>query len=148
MADFIQPQSAPRVFGYAIDPAGGTVWFANVPRSPASQAERESTTGEQWKRWPIDLFADDRGPATGLIESGSLELAADNTHDLPFVPTWHRGPLIVIGDAAHAPSPSSGQGASMAIEDAVVLANCLHDLPDRHGAFERIRRRRVERIVA
>jgi 2-polyprenyl-6-methoxyphenol hydroxylase-like FAD-dependent oxidoreductase len=33
----------------------------------------------------------------------------------------------VIGDAAHAPSPSSGQGASMAIEDAVVLAKALRE---------------------
>ncbi len=39
----------------------------------------------------------------------------------------------------------------MAIEDAVVLARCLRDLPDTRGAFaayERLRRRRVERIVA
>jgi len=39
----------------------------------------------------------------------------------------------------------------MAIEDGVLLAMCLRDLPDRHGAFvafERLRRRRVERIVA
>jgi 2-polyprenyl-6-methoxyphenol hydroxylase-like FAD-dependent oxidoreductase len=59
--------------------------------------------------------------------------------------------MIVIGDAAHAPSPSSGQGASMAFEDAVVLAQCLRDSRDRQGAFaafERLRRRRVERIVA
>ena len=36
--------------------------------------------------------------------------------------------MIIVGDAAHATSPSSGQGASMAIEDAVVLAKCLRDL--------------------
>jgi flavin-dependent dehydrogenase len=36
----------------------------------------------------------------------------------------------VVGDAAHATSPSSGQGASMAIEAGVVLAECLRDLPD------------------
>ena len=138
-------------FGYATDPAGGTVWFANVPRTPATQAERASTTGEHWKRWLIDLFADDRGPATELIAAGALELAADNTHDLPFVPTWHNGPLIIIGDAAHAPSPSSGQGASIAIEDSVLLAKCLRDIRNRQGAFvafERLRRQRVERIVA
>ena len=57
----------------------------------------------------------------------------------------------VIGDAAHAPSPTSGQGASMAIEDAVVLAKCLRDLSDPSAAFdafEQLRRRRVQRIVA
>ena len=55
-----------------------------------------------------------------------------------------------IGDAAHATSPSSGQGASMAIEDAVVLAKCLRDERDVTGAFvayERQRRDRVEQVV-
>jgi 2-polyprenyl-6-methoxyphenol hydroxylase-like FAD-dependent oxidoreductase len=138
-------------FGYVPDKAGGTVWFANVPRLPSTPSERESRTAEQWKQWLIDLFADDRGPATELIAAGTLQLAADNTHDLPSVPVWHKGPLIIIGDAAHAPSPSSGQGASMALEDGLVLARCLRDvpgIPNAFSAFERIRRGRVERIVA
>jgi len=59
--------------------------------------------------------------------------------------------MVIVGDAAHATAPSSGQGASMAIEDAVVLARCLRDLPDvpqAFAAYERLRRKRVERIVA
>jgi FAD-dependent urate hydroxylase len=138
-------------FGYVVDPAGGTVWFANVPRAKVSAAERAATTQAQWQRQLIELFRDDRGPAGELIATGRLELAADNTHDLPKVPTWHRGPMVVIGDAAHAPSPTSGQGASMAAEDAVVLAKCVRDLPDLPqalAAYEGRRRRRVERIVA
>jgi 2-polyprenyl-6-methoxyphenol hydroxylase-like FAD-dependent oxidoreductase len=97
------------------------------------------------------LFAGDHGPAGRLIAAGRLELAGDSTHDLPSVPTWYKGPMVIIGDAAHAPSPTSGQGASMAAEDAVILAKCLRDLPDiprALAAFERLRRRRVERIVA
>jgi 2-polyprenyl-6-methoxyphenol hydroxylase-like FAD-dependent oxidoreductase len=140
-------------FGYVPDAAGRTVWFANVPRHESTRDEREATTMERWKQYLIGLFAGDRGPASDLIAAGTLELAADNTHDLPRVPVWHRPrtPLIVIGDAAHAPSPSSGQGASIAIEDAVVLAQCLRDggsIEDAFGTFERVRRGRVERIVA
>jgi FAD-dependent urate hydroxylase len=138
-------------FGYVVDPAGGTVWFANVPRAKVSQAERQTTTAEQWRRQLVELFDSDHGPASGLIAAGTLELAGDNTHDLPRVPTWHRGPMVVIGDAAHAPTPTSGQGASMAAEDAVVLAKCLRDLPDiprALAAYEQLRRKRVERIVA
>ena len=99
----------------------------------------------------IELFAGDRGPVVNLIANGALQLTADDTHDLPSVPTWHKAPLAVIGDAAHAPSPSSGQGVSMALEDGVVLAQCLRDAPDIPRAFalfERMRRQRVERIVA
>lgn len=138
-------------FGYVPDGNGGTVWFANVPRHATTQAERTSTATTEWRRWLIELFAGDRGPAADLIANGTLQLAADNTHDLPSVPTWHKAPLVIIGDAAHAPSPSSGQGASMALEDGVVLAQCLRDAPDVRRAFalfERLRRRRVERIVA
>ena len=71
-------------------------------------------------------------------------------HSIPHLPRWHRGRMLVVGDAAHAPSPSSGQGASLAIEDAVVLAACLRDLPDPSTAldrFEAARRPRVEQII-
>jgi 2-polyprenyl-6-methoxyphenol hydroxylase-like FAD-dependent oxidoreductase len=138
-------------FGYVADPAGGTVWFANVPRPAVTPAERAATTPAQWRRQLVELFAGDAGPARDLIAAGHLELAGDSTHDLPSVPTWHRGPMVILGDAAHAPSPTSGQGASMAAEDAVVLAKSLRDLPDiprALAAYEGLRRKRVERIVA
>ena len=98
------------------------MWFANVPRPLITPEERASTTEDAWRRQLARLFAGDAGPAVELIEAGELELAADNTHDLAHVPVWHRGPMIIIGDAAHAPAPTSGQGASMAIEDAIALA--------------------------
>lgn len=114
-------------------------------------SERASTSTAAWKRNFLELFDGDAGLASKLIEAGELELAADNTHDLGQVPTWYRGPLIVIGDAAHAPAPTSGQGASMAIEDGVVLAQALRDqpsIPAAFAAYEQQRRVRVEKIVA
>ena len=58
--------------------------------------------------------------------------------------------MALIGDAAHAASPTSGQGASLAIEDGVLLARCLRDcsVPTAFSLFERERRARVERVVA
>jgi FAD-dependent urate hydroxylase len=138
-------------FGYVVDPEGGTVWFANVPRPAVTAAERAATSAEQWRRQLVELFDADHGPARDLIAAGTLELAGDSTHDLPSVPTWHKGPMVIVGDAAHAPSPTSGQGASMAAEDGVVLAQCLRDrpgIPQALAAYERLRRSRVERIVA
>jgi 2-polyprenyl-6-methoxyphenol hydroxylase-like FAD-dependent oxidoreductase len=138
-------------FGYVADPAGGTVWFANVPRPAVTPEERAATSADQWRRRLVELFSGDAGPAARLIEAGELQLAADNTHDLQRVPTWHRGPMVIVGDAAHAPSPTSGQGASMAAEDGVVLAQCLRDLPsvpEALAAYQHRRRARVERIVA
>jgi FAD-dependent urate hydroxylase len=138
-------------FGSVVDPSAGIIWFVNLPRPEVSQTERESTSAEQWKQQLAELFTEDQGPASEIIRAGVLELAADNTYDLPKVPTWSKNSKIIIGDAAHAPSPTSGQGASMAMEDGVILAKCLRDLPDTSSAFatlEQLRRQRVEKIVA
>jgi FAD-dependent urate hydroxylase len=139
-------------FGYAVHPSGEVWWFANPPRpDEPSRAELAALSTEQWKTLLTDLFAEDDTPAVEIIRATPGRLAGWATYDLPTVPTWHRGSMIVIGDAAHAAAPSSGQGASMAIEDTVVLARCLRDLPDTARAFnayEKLRRARVERIVA
>ena len=138
-------------FGYIVAPGGDVVWFVNWPRDPIERDERATTSDAAWKERLIELFIDDAGPAVDLIRAGELELAADNTYDLGHVPVWHRGPLVIIGDAAHAPSPTSGQGASMAAEDGVILAKALRDLPsipEALAAYEEQRRRRVEKIVA
>ncbi len=139
-------------FGYAVHPSGEVWWFANPPRSDEpTDAELAAITSERWREMLIDLFSEDASPAVEIIRATLGRLSGWATYDLPSVPRWHRGKMIVIGDAAHAAAPSSGQGASMAIEDAVALARCLRDLPDSGQAFdayERTRRARVERIVA
>ena len=139
-------------FGYTIHPSGEIWWFANPPRATVpDRAELAATTTEQWRGLLIDLFSGDNTPAIEIIRSTPGEISGWATYDLPSVPTWHRGSMIVIGDAAHATSPSSGQGASLAIEDAIELSRCLRDLPDTgqaFGVYERLRRDRVEKIVA
>jgi FAD-dependent urate hydroxylase len=139
-------------FGYAVHPSGEIWWFANPPcADEPTRAELAAIGTEQWREMLIDQFAGDASPAVEIIRSTPGKLAGWATYDLPSVPTWYRGSLVIIGDAVHATAPSSGQGASMAIEDAVVLARCLRDLPDTGQAFaayERLRRARVERIVA
>jgi 2-polyprenyl-6-methoxyphenol hydroxylase-like FAD-dependent oxidoreductase len=138
-------------FGAQRAPNGDVVWFVNAPRPVINREERAATSDEAWQRWLASLFEQDAGPAVDLIRAGGLELAGDSTYDLGHVPLWHRDRMVIIGDAAHAPAPSSGQGASMAIEDGVILAMALRDAPSIEGAFaayERARRERVERIVA
>jgi 2-polyprenyl-6-methoxyphenol hydroxylase-like FAD-dependent oxidoreductase len=58
--------------------------------------------------------------------------------------------VVLVGDSAHATSPSSGQGASLAIESAVQLARCLRDLPLEQAltAYDGLRRARVEKVIA
>jgi FAD-dependent urate hydroxylase len=138
-------------FGYTVSPSGEIWWFANPPSArELTRAELAATT-EQWKQRLIGLFAEDVSPVAEIIRATTGELLGTNQHDMPSVPNWREGPMVIVGDAAHATSPASGQGASMAIEDAVVLAKCLRDLPDIQQAFaayEQLRRERVERVVA
>ncbi|HEX2456729.1 MAG TPA: FAD-dependent monooxygenase [Vicinamibacterales bacterium] len=58
---------------------------------------------------------------------------------------WHRGPVVLLGDAAHPMTPNLGQGAGQAIEDAVVLDQCLSAGPTIDAAVRRYEVRRVSR---
>jgi FAD-dependent urate hydroxylase len=49
---------------------------------------------------------------------------------------WHSGRVVLVGDAAHAAPPHMGEGGSMAIEDAVVLAEVLRSVDTVEGALE------------
>lgn len=58
---------------------------------------------------------------------------------------WHRGRVALLGDAAHATTPHLGQGAGMAIEDALVLAEELARHGDPEAAFAAYHARRAPR---
>jgi 2-polyprenyl-6-methoxyphenol hydroxylase-like FAD-dependent oxidoreductase len=63
---------------------------------------------------------------------------------------WSRGPVLLIGDAAHATAPYLGEGAAMALEDAVVLGEELQSapsIPDALRAYERRRRGRIDWVL-
>lgn len=71
-------------------------------------------------------------------------------YDLPPFHQWGKGPVTLIGDAAHPMLPFLAQGAAMAIEDALVLADNLaqrpDDLPTAMRYYESARRRRTARV--
>ncbi len=53
-------------------------------------------------------------------------------------PLWSRGRIVLLGDACHPMKPHMGQGAAMAMEDAVVLARCLDHRRDNPAAAFRL----------
>lgn len=55
---------------------------------------------------------------------------------------WHRGRVLALGDAAHGTSPQLGQGANLALIDALVLAQVLAETNDVERAFARYERLR------
>ncbi|QSZ29965.1 hypothetical protein DSL72_004483 [Monilinia vaccinii-corymbosi] len=70
------------------------------------------------------------------------------------LPTWHRGKLVIIGDAAHPMLPFQGQGGAQAIEDGCALGILLSSLPNstpetltsRLKSFETIRKNRASAL--
>jgi 2-polyprenyl-6-methoxyphenol hydroxylase-like FAD-dependent oxidoreductase len=107
---------------------------------------------EDWLQTLRTTYANDVPGARLATETSNEALqAVGGLHIMPPVPHWHRHRMVLVGDAVHAPSNSTGQGASLAMESAIQLARCLRDMPDASSAFaayERLRRPRVERIAA
>jgi 2-polyprenyl-6-methoxyphenol hydroxylase-like FAD-dependent oxidoreductase len=92
------------------------------------------------------LLCDRMKSFNGMLERGEIASAKG----IVYVPIeevilplpWHKGRVVLIGDAAHASSPHIAQGAAMAIEDAVVLAELLgsdDSVADVLAVFERRR---------
>jgi 2-polyprenyl-6-methoxyphenol hydroxylase-like FAD-dependent oxidoreductase len=138
-------------FGYQVT-GSDAGWFVNLPHpTPMSASEARAIGAAEWLRRLAEVMRDDRVPAVEMISRTRPEdlVITGGLEDIPSVPTWHRGRVVLLGDAAHPTSPSSGQGASLAIESAVQLARCLRDLPPAQAfaAYESLRRTRVERII-
>ncbi|MGG2461060.1 FAD-dependent monooxygenase [Streptomyces sp. RGM 3693] len=137
--------------GYWRGPDGRLIWFAGLPTdTPPSQEDLVRVPTTEWLRKLRDLYAG-HVPGERLLRHTDPDalMVVGQMERMPSVPHWHRGRMVLVGDAVHAPSSSSGQGASLAIESAVELARCLRDLPTHREAFaayEALRRPRVEAI--
>lgn len=97
-------------------------------------------------RWAPQLRALVRQPETWMKWA---------LYDRAPLSTFALGAVALVGDAAHPMLPFLAQGAAMAIEDAVVAADCLAGRPDdaaaalkTYAAVRRVRTRKVQRLAA
>ncbi|MEU4619725.1 FAD-dependent monooxygenase [Actinoplanes sp. NPDC023801] len=117
-----------QVYGYASATTGGPV-----------------SADESWLR---TNFRDYPAPVRAVLDS-----MTDPYHS-PIeevrTSTWSHGRCVIIGDAAHATAPVWAQGAALAVEDALVLAELLAttDWNDAGAHYERLRRDRVAHVQA
>jgi 2-polyprenyl-6-methoxyphenol hydroxylase-like FAD-dependent oxidoreductase len=96
--------------------------------------------GENWR----ELFADFAEPVPRLLDHGAEAYFAPIEEVVP--PAWTARRVALVGDAAHASSPNMAQGAAMAIEDGLVLAELLtaeQTIDEALAGYEQRRRARV-----
>ena len=138
-------------FGYHISSSGEMYWFVNFSqRSAPSRGDVDMIVSDEWQERMLDLFRGDLPLISEMIRATESPIIGYPIYDISTQPIWQKGPVVLVGDAIHAVSPGAGQGASLAVEDAIVLAKCLRDREDHALAFatyERLRRARVEHMV-
>lgn len=108
--------------------------FLDVEGAAAAMRDRAKLAPPTLKAW-VDQINDDQGVVARPMEVILLS-------EQP----WYKGRVVLIGDAVHASTPHLAQGAGMAIEDAMVLAEELDKAQSTEVAFKAFQDRRTERV--
>ncbi|KAG0129564.1 hypothetical protein HOY82DRAFT_487982 [Tuber indicum] len=119
---------------------------------------RNGSHKEDWsqdanKAEMLDVFKDFCPPIIALLSKVPVnEIKRWQLLDLPALPTWVKGNVALMGDAAHPSLPYQGQGGAQAIEDGVALAAVLplgtkkEDVVDRLKLYQECRYERATRV--
>jgi 2-polyprenyl-6-methoxyphenol hydroxylase-like FAD-dependent oxidoreductase len=120
-------------------------WYGTVN---VSKDHRDTPAGR--KQELLEAFAGWHDPIPALIRATDESAIFKNgAFDRAPLRRWTRGPITLLGDAAHPCTPNLGQGCCMALEDALVLAKCISGAPSIASAFARyesLRRPRATRL--
>jgi len=90
-----------------------------------------------------ELFGSFGGPVPAILDA--MEKVQVARTDEVVLESWSRGPVLLVGDAAHATAPTLAQGAAMSFEDAVVLGEELRAAQDIPAALQKYEARRRPR---
>jgi 2-polyprenyl-6-methoxyphenol hydroxylase-like FAD-dependent oxidoreductase len=132
-------------FGHVPLESDSTYWFA-TERAPEGQV---APRGEL--DYLKDRFASWADPIPAVLAATDpAGILRNDLYDRDQARQWARGPVLVVGDAAHPMRPHLGQGGCQGLEDAAVLARFVDGDDDVAAAFARFasfRRRRVRAVV-
>ena len=140
-------------FGYGFcssDPQDGVMWWSTQPSHGIDAATFRAMSQDAIKRHLLTFHAGWHDPIPQLLQAAE-NIVVTATLDVATLPTWWRKRTLLIGDAAHATSPHAGQGASLALEDAMRLGRLMQEGQELGATFENFeseRRSRAERVVA
>jgi 2-polyprenyl-6-methoxyphenol hydroxylase-like FAD-dependent oxidoreductase len=137
-------------FAYAASNNNEIWWFNNFYREDEpTRHELQTTLQQEIKDQLLTIHRDDPEPIRAIIEQTD-SIFAYPIYEMPEMPRWFSKRVCLIGDAAHATAPHIGQGASLALEDTVVLAHCLQrqeESEDAFRMFQQLRQPRVDRLI-
>lgn len=122
-----------------------TYWFA-TERAPEGQRTPEGELA--YLRTKFAHWCD---PVPSILAATApADVLRDDLYDRSPARHWARGPIVLVGDAAHPMRPHLGQGGCQGLEDAAILAEFVDRAPDLPTAFARFaafRRPRVTPLV-
>jgi 2-polyprenyl-6-methoxyphenol hydroxylase-like FAD-dependent oxidoreductase len=129
-------------FGIVPIGLGEIYWFA-VANSPPDGEDIDV------RRELMTRFGSWHEPVAAIIEATPPDrILRTDICDRDPIARWHAGRVVLLGDAAHPMTPNLGQGAGQAIEDAVVLDECLAASSSIEEALTHYEQRRVARANA
>ena len=140
-------------FGYGYyDPSdpSAVMWWSHLQREvEPSEQEMRSFGVEELRSMILAHHHGWAEPVQTILQNTSRILWGP-VHDLPNLPRWSHGRVVLIGDAAHAISPHAGLGASLALEDAINVAKKLRQGSPEAAfeSFQQERQARVNKIIA
>jgi 2-polyprenyl-6-methoxyphenol hydroxylase-like FAD-dependent oxidoreductase len=110
--------------------------------------EGEKDVPSATKNALLGLLRGWHGPIRQLVEeTEEAEILRTDIYDRESLgKRWGEGSVTLLGDAAHPMTPDFGQGACQAIEDAVVLAECLRKETGVESALRRYEAQRADRV--
>jgi 2-polyprenyl-6-methoxyphenol hydroxylase-like FAD-dependent oxidoreductase len=125
--------------------ASAVYWYISLPAEDIAPGDKDTRAivGRITARFERPLRA--------ITEATRDEdLRIDELFDRDPIRDWGRGPVTLLGDAAHPMLPHTGQGAAQALEDAVALGIVLGrggELEPALRLYERVRSARTGKIV-
>ena len=121
--------------------AGCKILPAGMEKSEVSD---KTTLMKIFKDWPSPI-------ASIIQETNDSFIKRIEVYDHDPIDKWYRNNVCLLGDAAHAALPTSGQGACQAIEDAWCFANCLsqssNNIKLTFSNYQQLRKKKTSEII-
>ncbi|KAF8514346.1 hypothetical protein BU17DRAFT_94619 [Hysterangium stoloniferum] len=101
-------------------------WAVTLAEAESRESWKADSTGKFRQNLIDHLNCEwEDGISTKELFDSAPELIKFGLYDRKELPTWHKGRVVLIGDAAHPTGPHLGQGASQALEDVSTLTSLL-----------------------